>query len=107
MFRVFKITPTPENLMKEQILKFVRANDLICGFQSGFRSGYRTATALLKVKTDIYKALEKELTTILLRSYLSERSWTGCIGGVYSGIRLLSKWVPQGTILGPVLFSSR
>ena len=41
----------------------------------------------------------------LIRDYLSDRSQTVCIDGEFSAILPLLKGVPQGTILGPMLFS--
>lgn len=41
----------------------------------------------------------------LIMNYLSERMQTVCVDGEFSGFLPLLKGVPQGTVVGPLLFS--
>ncbi len=56
-FRAISILPVMskiiEILLKWQMQKFLDDYDIRCEFQSGFRAGHSTATALLKV-TSVY-----------------------------------------------------
>ena len=107
-------------------------------FQSAYRRGHSTETALLRVKNDIAETLDKKCTTILvmldlsaafdsvlhellmtrleqsfgitdkvlawLISYISERNQKVVVGSAESGGSVVTRGVPQGSGLGPILY---
>jgi hypothetical protein len=69
-FRPISILPALskvlELVMRDQIMTFCDESGLISEFQSGFRPGQSTTTALLKVTDDISVELERKFITILV-----------------------------------------
>lgn len=55
-----------EILAKEQITTYLDSNGLHDVFQSGFRAGHSTSTALLHVSDEIRKAFDKKCLTIMV-----------------------------------------
>lgn len=118
---------------------FITKHKLLSKFQSAYRHFHGTASAALKVTTDVESALDNKLSTILVlldfskafdsisheilcskliqnfnfstpscnlvRSYLSGRRQCVRVGGMESDYLQIQSGVPQGSVLGPLLFS--
>ena len=123
-----------ERIIYDQFNFFLTDNKLLSTSQSGFRSLHSTVTALLEATNDwaynidhgnvnavVFLDLKKAFDTvdhaILLsklnaygiesewfKSYLSDRDQKCFVNGFLSPNRSLSCGIPQGTILGPLLF---
>ncbi len=120
--------------MFNQVTAFLTQNNLLDSNQSGFRSGHSTKTALLSVVEDLRLARmaskslldlsaafdtvnHQILLSTLLRkgisgtalqwfdSYLSDRCFKVSWRGEVSKSQHLATGVPQGSVLGPLLFS--
>ena len=112
----------------------------INSFQSAYKVGHSTETALLCIKSEIHLALSKGMPTALVlldlsaafdtidhdtllsclsarfgfagsalkwfRSYLQDRFQSVKIGSILSNLFKLKFGVPQGSVLGPLLFPS-
>lgn len=59
-----------DTVMKWQITSYVNENDMLYKFQSGYRQGYSTTTALLKVTHDIRQGLNMRLVGKKIVSFL-------------------------------------
>lgn len=128
-----------ERILKCQIQEYVRRFNLLSPYQSGFRSGHSTSTALLKVHDDISQFIDKKgvaflllidfskafdrvshvkllnklsqqfhfsrNAVLLIKSYLSLRCQIVEIDGNQSRPIHIISGVPQGSVLGPLLFS--
>ena len=135
--------PFPSKLLEKSILNqlqpYLQENNILEKFQSGFRAGHSTESALLKVLNDLLLIADSRRSGALIlldisaafdtihhptlldrlrwgagicdtalswfESYLSDRTVTVNIGPHYSRRSNLTCGVPQGSILGPVLFS--
>ena len=133
-----------ERCVIEQLLEHICTNNLMEPLQLAYRSHHSTETALLKVKTDILKAMDNQEVTCLvlldlsavfdkvdhkillerlenyfgitgvaprwIKSYLTNQSQRVIIGdtnttGAKSNSISLEFGVPQGSALGPILFT--
>lgn len=127
-----------EKVVLQQLLTHLDANDLCNVFQSAYRAGHSTETALLRVVNDLLLAMDQNKVSLLLlldlsaafdtvdhqillsrlqntfgiqstalqwfRSYLLDRKQFVSVGNVSSSVSHLQFGVPQGSVLGPVLF---
>ena len=132
------VSKLTEKIILSQLFGHLTKNELFNPFQSAYRPGHSTETALLKVMNDLLHSLDKgkislvtmlDLSaafdtidhTILLQrlehvfgirgtalswfaSYLSDRTQTVSIENFTSADSPLPFGVPQGSVLGPVLF---
>ena len=123
-----------EKIVANQLISFLETNKLLVNNQHGFRPNLSTETALLTVTNKIYENIENKKISLLLLldlskafdsvhhqilldkctklsidnfwfdSYLKDRIQSVRIGTVLSSPTKISFGVPQGSILGPLLF---
>ena len=55
-----------EKIVVKQLTSYLINNNLFDEYQSGFRQGYSTQTALLRITDDIREAIDKRQVTILV-----------------------------------------
>ena len=128
-----------EKVVLAQIKEHLQANGVLDPFQSAYRSGYSTETAMVRVQNDILQCLDQKENAILalldlsaafdtvdhavlldrlsrlagvggsallwIKSYLTERLQRVAIDELVSNYAPVRYGVPQGSVLGPVLFS--
>ena len=133
------ISKLVERAVASQIKHRLNKNNLINPFQSAYKPGHSTETALLCIKNDIHMSLAEGMPTALVLldlsaafdtishdillnrlsswfgfggsvlkwfvSYLSNRAQSVKVGNSLSDPALLISGVPQGSVLGPALFS--
>ena len=132
------ISKIVERVVAAQIKQYITDNNLYPEFQSAYRSGHSTESALLRVHNDIAVALDRgddvilvlldlssafdtidqfELIKMLevkfgirgtvlkwMESYLTQRMQQVSVDGSVSSQTQLKYGVPQGSVLGPLLF---
>mgnify|MGYP000509554728 CR=1 FL=1 len=128
-----------EKVVASQLKKHMMENNLLQKYQSAYRPGHSTETALMKVQNDILCAVDKQRVVLLvlldlsaafdtvdhcillkrlsssigisgtalswLTSYLQKRTQCVVINGVTSANSEMKYGVPQGSVLGPLLFT--
>ncbi len=60
-----------ESTVHNQLSHFLFSNSLLSSFQSGFRPGHSTVTALVKITDDIRLAMENKKLTVMVLLYLA------------------------------------
>ena len=69
-FRPISILPVLSKLLEKvvhsQVSKYVIEHNLLSPYQSGFRSGHSTSTALLKVTDDVLRNMDRQELTVLV-----------------------------------------
>ena len=128
-----------ERVVLKQLLNHLDVHGLREKFQSAYRKGHSTETALLRVFNDLINGIDTGKACILnlldlsaafdtidhdilihrlesnfgvtgtaqnwFKSYLSDRTQCVSIGNNKSSDSLLAYGVPQGSVLGPILFT--
>ena len=133
------ISKLVERVFAKHLVDHTHRQGLDNSYQSAYKSGHSTETALLSIKNDIHLSLSRgEATALVLldlsaafdtidhstllsclldwfgvggsalkwfSSYLTERFQSVKIGSTLSDLQKLLFGVPQGSVLGPLLFS--
>jgi len=128
-----------EKVVARRLHQHIATNNLTTTFQSAYKTGHSTETALLRVQNDIISALHNKNNVILLlldlsaafdtidhkillyrlktkfsvtgsaltwiENYLTNRTMRVNINGSLSKPFELNFGVPQGSVLGPILFT--
>ncbi len=116
------IAKTLERVVFNQVSLFLSQNNKLDAKQSGFRSGHSTETALFSVTEALRISKADSKSSVLIQldlsaafdtgplrwfeSYLTGRSFRVAWGGEVSKAHQLVTGVPQGSVLGPLLFST-
>ncbi len=124
-----------EKIVSTQLLDFLLKHNLLSNCQHGFRPNFSTETALQKITDTIYNNMDRKMISLLslcdlskafdsvnhsillnkcaklkvdsfwLDSYLGNRTQSVKLNNTISGKANVQFGVPQGSILGPILFS--
>ena len=128
-----------EHIMSRQITSYLKSCFLLNDFQSAYRPGHSTSSAILTVIDDIRRKTDSGKLTVLvlldfskafdsidhlllqnklrsifkfdtsschlISSYLTERLQITYIGNLKSDVIKINSGVPQGSVLGPLLFT--
>ena len=95
-----------ERIVAAQIRSHMDSHDIGNTFQSAYKLGHSTETALLCIKNKIHLSLFTFAGSALkwFRSNLQDRFQSIKIGSSHSNLFKLKFGVPQGSVLGPLLF---
>ena len=123
-----------EKIVADQLMSHLESNRLLSKTQHGFRRNLSTETALIKITNEIYSNIDNKHISLLIltdlskafdsvshevllqkcselaidsfwfQDYLKDRIQSVRIGDTISDITNVDYGVPQGSILGPILF---
>ena len=123
-----------EKVVSTQLMEHLESNSLLSNAQHGFRPKLSTETALLKVTDSLYTNIDDNLVSLVILwdlskafdsvshnilidkldlvnvdkfwfdDYLHNRQQSVRIGNITSSSENITYGVPQGSILGPILF---
>ena len=133
------ISKLVERVVAKQLLEHIHVHNLDNPYQSAYKAGHSTETALLYIKNEVHLSLSRGETTALVlldlsaafntidhstllsclqnwfgvggcvlkwfTSYLTDRYQSIKIGSTLYDVYKLLFGVPQGSVLGPLLFS--
>ena len=133
------ISKVVECVVAKQLLEHIHVHKLDNPYQSAYKAGHSTETALLYIKNEVHLSLSRGETTALVlldlcaafdtidhstllsclrnwfgvggcvlkwfTSYLTDRYQSIKIGSTLSDVCKLLFGIPQGSVLGPLLFS--
>ena len=85
-----------------QFYSYLTINELLSNCQSGFRASYSIVTALLETTT--YWCVNIDNVLSWFGCYLADRKQNCFVNGSLCMSRPISYGVPQGSIIGPLLF---
>src|SRR6218665_3907120 len=95
-------------IIANQLLVYLDVNGLLPPLQSGFRRNHSTETLLVRLLSDFYGAMDCGQITLLalefLRSFLTDRTHCAVVGSSRSSWVSALFGVPQGSVLGPLLY---
>ena len=95
-----------ERLIMKQLCNFIEINKIYSSTQAGYRRNHSTNTVLIKMKDDIMSKLNMSPEFLhLILSYISDRSQYVQIDSNKSRHEKINFGLPQGSILGPILFN--
>ena len=100
-----------EKVILQQLTRHIEDESMFDPYQSAYRANHSTETALLFVVNQINMAFDNRQGTRygkaldLIASYLQGRTQRVVIGEQSSSSSILTSGVPQGSVLGPLLFS--
>ena len=124
-----------EKVVANQLYEFLSTNNLFSESQHGFMKGLSTQTALIKITEHLYKNIDKHEVSLLalcdlskafdsvshtlllqkmdvlqiddfwFKNYLSNRTQAVKINAIVSSKQNIEYGVPQGSVLGPLLFN--
>ena len=105
-----------KKLMYRRLSNFLEKNNILYGYQFGFRKNYSTSQAVMEVLDNIYQHCDNHEITVGIylaiygvrgtvlkwfESYLSNRKQYTVLPDYESDLHSITCGVPQGSVLGP------